>query len=534
MGLLSLIRRLLGRDQPGRPPSLPRSSASPRHNTVPQGRAARPSSAAPPPRPKTLAHLDSQLFAGLSGAETKQQAKAMGHPLWSNLFAFGRQNVIPPVTDERTLMIDRAMVGEGLITPEELAEIHQIGLKMEELRPSLDGAYYQGQVAVLADKAAKAELKRQKKAEAAQRKADREAAIAHRKATDIIFLGRGVSGGLADRRSNVEKLQEAKLPVLSTPADVAAALELPVKRLRWLAFHAEVAVVIHYVRFQIPKKSGGMRELSAPHADLAKAQRWILQNILERVPVSGVAHGFVRGRGTLTNARAHTGKDVVLNADLKDFFPGITFPRVRGIFQRLGYSPAAATVLALLCTESPRRTVAYDGQTFHVATGPRALPQGACTSPALSNLCARKLDLRFAALAAKHGWTYTRYADDLTFSARGEPAKATGLILSRLHNIVKDEHFEVNDAKTRIQRRNAQQSVTGVVVNDRCNVDRKTRRRLRAILHQAAQTGLPAQNRIGHDNFAGWVSGMLGYVKMINPQQGEKLFRAWDLLGGPK
>lgn len=529
MGLLSFIRRLLGGPTASTPPPLPRPSTSSRHNTVPQVRAAQK-----PVKARTLTQLDSDIFTGISGAETKKQAKAMGRSLWSNLFAFGRQSVIPPVTDERTLMIDRAMVGEGFITPEALAEIHEMGLKMEELRPSYEGVHHQGQAAVSADKAAKAELKRQKKAEAAQRKAAREEAIAHRKATDIIFLGRGVSGGLADRRSHVEKLQEAKLPLLSTPAELAAALELPVKRLRWLAFHAEVAVVTHYIRFQIPKKSGGMREISTPHADLARAQSWILQNILEYVPVSGVAHGFVRERGTLTNARSHTGKDVVLNADLKDFFPSITFPRVRGIFQQLGYSPAVATVLALLCTECPRRTVMYEGQTYHVANGLRALPQGACTSPALSNLCARKLDLRFAALAAKHGWTYTRYADDLTFSSRGEPAKATALILSRLHHIVKDEHFEVNTAKTRIQRRNAQQSVTGIVVNDRCNVDRKTRRRLRAILHQAEKTGLPAQNRIGHDNFAGWVNGMLGYVKMINPQQGMKLFKAWDLLGGQK
>jgi len=533
MGLFSLIKRLLGGSSSGQPSS--GTSTSPRHNTVPQSRGDHGAAAGgSSPKPRTLGHLNSDLFAGISSADTKKQAKAMGRPLWSNLFAFGRQSVIPPATDERTLMIDRAMVGEGLITPEELKEIHEIGLKMEELRPTYESIHHQGQAAVNADKAAKAELKRQKKAEAAKKKADRQTAIAHRKATDIVFLGRGVSGGLADRRSNIEKLQEARLPLLSSPADVATALGLPVKRLRWLAFHAEVAVVTHYVRFQIPKKSGGMRELSAPHADLAKAQRWILQNILDLVPVSGVAHGFVRGRGTLTNARSHTGKDVVLNADLKDFFPSITFPRVRGIFQQLGYSPAVSTVLALLCTESPRRAVSYDGQAFQVACGPRALPQGACTSPALSNLCARKLDLRFSALAAKHGWTYTRYADDLTFSTRGEPARATALILSRLHNIVKDEHFEVNEAKTRVQRRNAQQSVTGVVVNDHCNVDRKTRRRLRAILHQAAKTGLPAQNRTGHDNFTGWVSGMLGYVKMINPQQGLKLFKAWDLLGGSK
>src|SRR5204862_6251066 len=118
----------------------------------------------------------------------------------------------------------------------------------------------------------------------------------------------------------------------------------------------------------------------------------------------------------------------VVNADLTEFFPTITYPRVRGIFKQIGYSPAVATILALLCTESPRRTVVYAGKTFHVATGPRALPQGACTSPALSNLAARRLDSRLAGIAAKLGWQYTRYADDLSFSADAddEPVKKEG------------------------------------------------------------------------------------------------------------
>ena len=89
---------------------------------------------------------------------------------------------------------------------------------------------------------------------------------------------------------------------------------------------------------------------------------------------------------------------------------------MRSVFQRAGYSPAVATILALLCTECPRRVVEYDGVTYHVATGPRGLPQGACTSPSLSNQVARRLDRRSRGLADKLGITYTRYADDLTFS----------------------------------------------------------------------------------------------------------------------
>jgi hypothetical protein len=238
------------------------------------------------------------------------------------------------------------------------------------------------------------QLKERKKAEAAERKRKHAEDVARRKLTDIFFLGRGVSGGLADRRANVEKLQKLQLPILATPSDLAKAFNLPIPRLRWLAFHSEASTITHYVRFQVPKKSGGMRELSAPHRDLAATQQWILMHILEKIPTHDAAHGFVPGRGTMTNATPHVGRATVINLDLKDFFPSITFPRVKGIFQELGYSPAVATILALLCTECPRRKIDYNGKTFQVATGLRALPQGACTSPALSNLLARRLDSR--------------------------------------------------------------------------------------------------------------------------------------------
>ena len=137
----------------------------------------------------------------------------------------------------------------------------------------------------------------------------------------------------------------------------------------------------------------------------------------------------------------------------------------------------------------------YSGQTLHVASGPRALPQGACTSPALSNLIARRLDSRLSGLCQKLGWTYTRYADDLTFSASGEAAGKVGYLLARVRHIAQDEGFAVNEPKTRVQRRNTAQCVTGLVVNDSVGVPRKTARRLRAILHRARTDGLATQNR---------------------------------------
>jgi RNA-directed DNA polymerase len=491
----------------------------------------------------SLAALDGNPFAPLDDAAVKQEAKSAGN-LFRNAW-FGRRDLIPPVDDPRTLLIDRAIVAHGLLTPEQLTEIHEVGRQMDLVRPNLAQAGAMVERAVKRSKEEREALKLQKKAEAAERRRLRAEAVAHRRDTDIIFLGRGVSKGLADRRSNVELLQRQGLPVVGAPAEIAQALGLSISKLRWLAYHSDAATRVHYIRFTVPKKSGGVRELAAPHRMLGAAQRWILDNILAKVATHDAAHGFTAGRSTVTNAAPHVGRSVVVNADLKDFFPTITFVRVKGIFQSLGYSPAAATIFALLCTEAPRKSLIYDGKSFAAATGPRVLPQGACTSPALSNLTSRRFDARLRGISAKLGWTYTRYADDLTFSAGtasagtvsadstaavGDANAKVGYLLARIRHIAQDEGFAVNEKKTRVQRRNASQRVTGLVVNDHVAVPRDMVRRLRAILHRARTTGLAAQNRENHPHFEAWVRGMIAYVAMSNAEQGRKLRLAYDAL----
>ena len=106
-----------------------------------------------------------------------------------------------------------------------------------------------------------------------------------------------------------------------------------------------------------------------------------------------------------------------------------------------GDSPAVSTILALLCTDAPRKKVTYTGKPFFVATGERALPQGACTSPALSNQVAKKLDRRLAGMSKKHGWTYTRYADDLTFSGDDRSRSDLAMLLARVRHVVDEEGF---------------------------------------------------------------------------------------------
>jgi retron-type reverse transcriptase len=189
-----------------------------------------------------------------------------------------------------------------------------------------------------------------------------------------------------------------------------------------------------------------------------------------------------------------------------------------------------ATIFALLCTDAPRKRVTYAGKPFFVAAGPRALPQGACTSPAISNVVARRLDSRLSGIATKLGWTYTRYADDLTFSGDGEAAQKIGYVLARVRHIAQDEGFSLNHAKTRVQRQQNRQLVTGIVVNDRPGVDRATVRRLRAILHRAKTEGLAAQNRERLPHFAAWLSGMIAYLHMVNPSQAKPLREALDAL----
>jgi RNA-directed DNA polymerase len=524
MGLFNFLKRIfIGDTAPPLP--RPRAVATTVHPSASWNPPVASGKPAALPEPRGLENLDDSPFTALSDADLKK--KLQGKDVRRNLFVFGLQNQIPPISDERTLLIDRALVGQGLLTPEELAEIHKAGEEYSLARPKPATAWQRGDLAVAADKAEREALKQQRKAEAAGRRQQRAEAIARRKATDIVFLGRGVSGGLADRRANIEKLARFALPVLATPQDLAQAMGLEISRLRWLAFHADAATVSHYVRFQIAKKSGGVRELAAPHVAMKQAQHWILETILWRVPMHEAAHGFVDKRSIMSNAVPHVGKDIVINADLKDFFPTITFPRVKGIFQALGYSPCVSTILALICTECPRQLVSYAGTKLHVATGPRALPQGAPTSPALSNIAARRLDLRLTGFAKKLGWTYTRYADDITFSASGEPTQKTAVILTTLRHITREEKFTVNEKKTRVQRQNRRQEVTGIVVNDRPNAPRETYRRLRAILHNAKKTGLEAQNIDGHDNFPSWLGGMISYIHMTNPERGKVL---WDAL----
>jgi RNA-directed DNA polymerase len=284
-----------------------------------------------------------------------------------------------------------------------------------------------------------------------------------------------------------------------------------------------------YRSFTIEKKSGESRQISAPCPSLLWTQRRILKRVLAPLTPHENAHGFIIDRSIVTNAMSHVGARLIVKFDLRDFFPSISERRVVGLFGSMGYhigtgqfsaddrSRNVAPVLArLTCIAQTRQ-------------GAGALPQGAPTSPAISNLLCRRLDERLTGLATKFGGFYTRYADDLTFSFRDE------ILVGRLRWWVEQicfrEGFTVRQDKFRAIRNSQQQRVTGVIVNERLNVSRAQRRRIRAMLHQCRRDGVAVVNQ-RHPGVASYMKGYAAYVQMVDPMdQGQLMREVKEVLG---
>ncbi len=372
--------------------------------------------------------------------------------------------------------------------------------------------------------------KKQLREEAAQRRQLKKEAWKAYKANHIVHIGEGIfwndliDTDRWDLENAEERAAENELPAMDSPKHLAEALGMTVAELRCLAYHREAAKFLHYRRFTIPKRSGGERPIWAPSVKLKTAQRWILREILEKLPVHGAAHGFLPGQSILTNAQAHTDSQLVLKMDIQEFFPTVTFSRVRGVFRKAGYRLHISTLLALLCTEAPREIVEHQGQTYYVALGQRCLPQGAPTSPAITNTLCMRLDQRLTGLANKLGWRYTRYADDLTLSlpSNHQGDSLVGRMMAAVRDIVTDEGFTIHPEKTRIARKGRRQQVTGLVVNGDGppRVPRKIRRQLRAAIHNLNQ-GKPLKEGETPATLAGYAA----YIYMTDPEKGAKLLQ---------
>ena len=392
------------------------------------------------------------------------------------------------------------------------------------------------------------ERERYKKAlkkEAAEEKNLKKMAWQAYKAQHIVYLGRHIywsddtSIDKWDIKDASNRLIENKLPLINKHTQLADAVNLSVPQLKGLCYQREVATNIPYTYFTINKRNGTPRQIWSPIPRLKFVQRWILENILNNLTTHGAAHGFVRGKSIVTNAAVHSNSSLLIKLDVKDFFPSVHWRRVKGVFRHAGYPEQIATLLALLCTESPRQMVQQNGKTYYVALSDRALPQGAPTSPALTNIVCLNLDRRLTGLADKVGLRYSRYADDLTFSL---PANSTstenaaqpsdhnqliGQLLGSVHKILREEGFILNDDKTRVIRMGNQHNVTGMVINGEGvpRVPRKIKRMLRATLHN-----LDSGQSLRDGETLDTLSGYAAWIASAEPELGQQYLEKIEAL----
>lgn len=293
----------------------------------------------------------------------------------------------------------------------------------------------------------------------------------------------------------VRMVERGYLPIV-TREDLADRLGYDLSDL--VAFAAKSASF--YREICLPRTNGTMRRIHSPREPIRSIQRWVLENILNAYRPHDVAHGFVRGRSIMSNASEHIGNAVLIAMDIADFFPSITNRRVRKGFERLGYPYSVALLLANLCTRAG------------------FLPQGAPTSPALSNLICYRLDRRLSGLARSRGFSYSRYADDMAFSSNDSRLV---LLIPFIRQIIQEDGFEVRPEKTRISRGGVRKTVTGIVVNERPNLPRTHVRMLRAAAHRLARQGADAvvlkSRRSGSCDPERVLAGHLGFLAMINP-----------------
>lgn len=296
----------------------------------------------------------------------------------------------------------------------------------------------------------------------------------------------------------VKALAQSGAPVVLNIKHLALLMGVDYPALKRMAYARDR----FYRSYTIKKRNGnGERLIEAPYPSLKSVQRWILDNILAPTAIIHPSSvGFIRGKTITDNARPHLRSEVLLKLDIKDFFHSVTEASVRRYFNALGYDGSLSGTLAYLCCKGDR------------------LPQGAPTSPMLSNAIYRKMDFSLDRLSCQEGLCYTRYADDLTFSGSGIPIS----IIKAVTTIVKDSNLRINKEKTRRSGKGARKIITGVSISSgKLTIPREVKRRIRQEVHYIITYGL--SDHLKHiesrDLLAGYrLLGRLAYWHSVEPE----------------
>ncbi len=257
-----------------------------------------------------------------------------------------------------------------------------------------------------------------------------------------------------------------------------------------------------YRKFQIKKKNGKSREIREPLPSLKEIQQWILENILNRIPVSKFSKAYLKNKSIKDNARFHQGQKKVLALDIKDFFPSITLISVEQIFLTFGYCPIIANLLAKLCT--------LENQ----------LPQGSPTSPYISNIFLKEFDETIGNYCGLHKIRFTRYADDLTFSGDFNEKEVIDFVNNELIKL----GLFLNEEKNKLMLQNERQIVTGIVVNDKMHVARESRKKIRQAVYYIEKFGLDShleKIKCNKRNYIRHLLGIANYILFIDKKDEE-------------
>jgi len=307
--------------------------------------------------------------------------------------------------------------------------------------------------------------------------------------------------GDTDREVLNELLDKNLLPVLQGP-EIAIYLGISPK----LLSHMVKRPLRCYSRFEIRKKNGHLRPITAPRVFLKTVQRYILDCILSQLTPNDAACGFRRGFNCAEGARRHIGRPYLWNIDLADFFPSITKAQVRQLFRDIGYPDTAAFFLSGLCCLEGR------------------LPQGAPTSPAIANLVSLPLDVKLANVANSASIVYSRYADDLSFSSN---TLISPDFQAEVLDVVHAFGFRIQPSKTRLMGPAIRREVTGLTVNQKVSIPRHRRRQLRAYFHHI---------RLNPDQYAEEKQRAMGFARWLydfHPVEGARAIEIVSLIPIP-
>lgn len=295
-----------------------------------------------------------------------------------------------------------------------------------------------------------------------------------------------------------EVLFSHQVPVIYNPTHLSALVGYKKDYLK----KASLFPNYFYRDFEVAKKNGSKRLISEPLPSLKEIQMWILRNILYKVPISAFAKAYRPTVSLLENLRFHKNQPKVFTLDLENFFPSIRVEAVENEFLELGYSRIISKLLSRLCTR--------DG----------SLPQGAPTSPYLSNLVFKVADAAIAAYCKEHKIRYTRYADDMSFSGDFDENK----LLQIVTEIIEKMGLRINAKKTKLMTPDMRQTVTGVVVNQKPQIIFHERNQLRQALYYIQKFGFEEHREykeINQKNYLEHLLGKINFVLQINPKDAE-------------